>query len=688
MKAVEIRNDLNTPRLYLDGNAVIPVLYSTSDFPSGRSITAQADRNIRAFSKNGIKLVHCDTCLHFGWRKQTEFDLAPILGEIRGVLYAEPEAKILLRLHVNPPYWWMRDNVDELIYYRDPKGDCQGIDNGEQIRLIQDDCSMHIRVSLASEKWISDASKKLTECVRLLSATPEGKHVFGVQVACGIYGEWHQFGVDVSRSMREKFADFLAKKYGSDEALREAWNDPSVTIETADFHPEHWQDGDLGDLRDPVRSARIIDAQTCIQESTIDAILHFCKVIKENWQGDVLTGAFYNYFIDCTGFGSQIVGHLMEETAYKSKNLIDFLCCPFPYLDNRKPDFAPLQRNLAESDRLNGVLRLTEMDQHPYGTESIPGGDPEKMDESVTMLRRNVLLPLISGMGVWYYDHRLTNDELYFKHGWWEHPAMQKEVGRLQKIAENYSLRTYKPVADVLFVCDTKSIFNCARFTYEPSAVFDSFARTGVMADYVYLSDLDKAEMDRYKTIVFMNAYSLNAEQIALIKKCTEGKQRVWLYAPAIAGESGLNVENIKDITGISAEIGEYYDMATTNGGEVLKCQKLQPNPCFIIRDAGATSLAKNDRGECVAAKKGDDWYFAYPMVNVELATEIVNVAGAHRYTKNGDPVVANGDLVMVCSIKGGKTALSLPNGKTVNVNAKPCTTYLFDAHSGKKLLK
>ena len=28
---------------------------------------------------------------------------------------ANPDAKILLRLHVNPPYWWMKDNMEETV---------------------------------------------------------------------------------------------------------------------------------------------------------------------------------------------------------------------------------------------------------------------------------------------------------------------------------------------------------------------------------------------------------------------------------------------------------------------------------------------------------------------------------------------------------------------------------------------
>ena len=687
MKSVEIKYDLNTPTLHLGGKPCVPVLYASSDFPAGRSVTAQAERNIRAFAKMGINLVHCDTCLHVGWRKSTPFEMAPVLGEIRGVLHANPNAKILLRLHVNPPYWWLRDNPVETCIFRGLTSDNPGIDNGEQARLIQDDLAEHLRASFASQKWLDDATEKLIECCQRLSAAPEGKSIFGIQVAYGIFGEWHQFGVDVSRPMQDKFHSFLAQKYGTDKALQCAWNDSTVSVATAPFHPEDWQKGDLGSLRDPAKAQNVIDAQLCIQKTTIDALLHFAKVVKDNWNGDILTGAFYNYYLDSTSESAQIVGHLMEREAYDSP-YIDFLCCPFPYFKNRDPMHAPLQRNLAESDRLNKVLRLTEMDQHPYGTENIPGGDPARMNESTAMLRRNVMFPLITGMGVWYYDHRLTSDELYFKHGWWEHPVMQKEAAKMQKIASKYALRPYKPVADVLFVCDTKSIFDCSAFTYEPSAVFDAFAKSGVMADYVYLSDLDKAEMSRYKAVVFTNAYALNDSDVVSIKALTKGKQRVWLYAPGIIKDGKLNVNNIGAACGMSVDVAEPYTTVKANNGTELKCEKLQPDPLFVITDKDAAPLAANERKECVAAVKGDDWLFAYPTLDPGLATQIVTAAGAHRYTTCGAPVVANGDLIMLCNTSGGKTVLTTKGGKKKTINARPKSTYLLDARTGKILLK
>jgi hypothetical protein len=126
MSVTEIKIDSGLPSIYIDGVKVPPVLYGLSDIPGSKSCTAQAQRNIYAFAKAGINLVNADTGLHLGWHRITPFDTEPLIQEIAGVLDANPKAKILLRLHMNPPYWWLRDNPDECIVYRTPEGDFPG----------------------------------------------------------------------------------------------------------------------------------------------------------------------------------------------------------------------------------------------------------------------------------------------------------------------------------------------------------------------------------------------------------------------------------------------------------------------------------------------------------------------------------------------------------------------------------
>lgn len=80
-----------------------------------------------------------------------------------------------------------------------------------------------------------------------------------MQVACGIYGEWHQWGTDVSEPMKARFRRFLREKHRTVEALSAAWNSADVTFETEEFNPETFRPSDDGFFSDPKRSRYVMD---------------------------------------------------------------------------------------------------------------------------------------------------------------------------------------------------------------------------------------------------------------------------------------------------------------------------------------------------------------------------------------------------------------------------------------------
>ncbi len=263
IKRVRMMN--NRPTLLLDGADTLPLIYALSDFPGADSRTYQAQKNIAAFRQAGINLVACDTNLLLGWYKASEGDYDALRAELSYVLDANPDARIFLRLHLNPPYWWLRDHPEELIVYRTSEGDLPGVDNGDSDRLIRSDKNRLLRVSTASALWRREAGDRLRGFLKSLENTPEGRALAAVQVAYGLNGEWHQLGTDVGPAMQAAFRRHLHALYADEAALQRAWNDPSVTFDTAPFHPETFQRGDDGLFRDPRLSRRIIDAQKFIQ---------------------------------------------------------------------------------------------------------------------------------------------------------------------------------------------------------------------------------------------------------------------------------------------------------------------------------------------------------------------------------------------------------------------------------------
>jgi len=699
MAKAKIMQTLGKPTLYVNDNCTAPVLYALSDFPGAAANTAYAQRNIPAFAKAGVSLVAADTGLHIGWRKSTGFDPDALICELSSVLDANPDAKILLRLHMNPPYWWLRDHPEECILYRTPEGDVPGIDDGESDRLIRNDMVGHMRVSLASQKWIDEAIERMELFLRALEGTPEGEALVALQVACGMNGEWHQWGWDVSEPAKKRFRRYLRETYETEENLRRAWNDPEVTFETARFAPEPWQPGDEGSFRDPQKSQYIVDAQTVQQLAAPEAILHFCRAAK-TLKPDLLCGSFYGYYQN-TGAKepntAPMGGHLFPEMLFEDP-AVDFLSGPFCYYDeSRLGDGATIQRALLESHRLRGMLWLTEMDQHPAGMEYHLCGDPERFDEARATLRRCTLQPLMAGEGFWYYDHRIVpgldklggglrvpTGSLYRKVGWWEPERSMKEIAAIQRTAQSIAEKEYQSAAEVLLVYDNRSYFYQATSALETVKLHLGLMRSGVIFDSIYLSELPLCDMQRYKCVIFVNCHMLTAEKREECRRLTEGRMTIHMNGQGYCDGQTLDVEHLSEAVGLTMAKTEASSI--TAGEETIEVTDLL-KPLFKVCDEDAEVLARYDDGSAAAAILGNDVYIQLQYLPASMLKPLMQRAGVHLWCDSDEPVMAGAGLVAVNCQRAGTRTLILPGGKTITVESDGFATPVYDIATGEQVM-
>ncbi len=270
--------------IQINGINVPPVVYGLSDIPASKTSTAQAQRNIANFAKAGVNLVQIDTDLRYCWLPSGKIDIATFQREIAGALKGNPEALVLVRLHLNPPVWWMDAHPEEMNMFWEGPGEALG----EEERLIGRDFEKVRRVSLASRLWMAEGGDVLRRVLQELQGTEEGGHVVAIQVACGVYGEWHQWGCmkyspDYSQSMLRRFREYLQEKYGDDDGLRSAWGRADVSIATAEIPPpERRLTGDDGAFRGCHRFAEKPDAFRCRGDF----------VLWESCEGELGAGGF------------------------------------------------------------------------------------------------------------------------------------------------------------------------------------------------------------------------------------------------------------------------------------------------------------------------------------------------------------------------------------------------------------
>jgi hypothetical protein len=203
------------PAVFLNGVPEYPMIYALTDVPGGRWTWEELPRyNLQNFCSRGVRLVQIDLAFDHVWKADGSIDTDTAQKQLRGVLDVCPNAAIFIRFHVNPPKWWQQKHPEENTVYADttPMPD---IDWGLQ-RIIEDDEENPTRHSLASTRWEEEATGKLIEFLAMLKTLPEASALAGIQVAGGVYGEWHYWGFinnepDVSLPMQRTSAPGLKK---------------------------------------------------------------------------------------------------------------------------------------------------------------------------------------------------------------------------------------------------------------------------------------------------------------------------------------------------------------------------------------------------------------------------------------------------------------------------------------------
>ncbi len=694
------------------------MFYSLTDVPGGRWAWEEVPRyNMKSFCDIGVKLIQVDIAFDHVWKEDNTIALDTIQRQLRSVIDICPEAAIFIRFHVNPPKWWQKKFSEENTVYadREPKPD---ISWGIQ-RIIEDDEETPPRHSLASEKWKTEATEKLIQMLSQLKHLPEANALAGIQIAGGVYGEWHYWGFienepDMSNPMLLYFRNWLTQKYKSNKALQSAWGNKTVTLTNAQL-PTLAQriETQEGVFRNPISERNVIDYYEAQHQVVAEDILHFCKVVKENWPRPIITGAFYGYFYSI--FGREASGGHLQLQHVLNSPYIDFLSGPGAYYPSAVEMGDPYRsRSLINSITLHGKLWLDEMDQQ---TPLVPLKENDyqvSLEKSIAQVRRNVLFTFSKGQGLWFYDFgpagfnggaRLKDHGTW---GWWDEPTLRNDIKNLKIILEQQMSQAYKSDADVLLVHDTESFYHTGSSrkhsgvahwanNWVPVGIFKS----GVVHDAIHLDDLDKVNIDQYKVVVFVNTFVLKAKHRNEIasKVAKNNRHLVWIYAPGYSDGSKLLLSNMEDVTKIKLTRVNLNDTITIDVDTTIansysfSLKNAMTSPLFAVMDENSRSFGKikNSNYSGLASKtlkESTSWFMSLPFDNNKVWRHIFKQANVHTYTDSETIIYGGSGLLSVHTKNGGPISFTLKNGKQVTYNLPPNTTWLLNNESGEVVLK
>jgi beta-galactosidase len=441
------------------------------------------------------------------WIGEDQYDFSSIIKDFEKIVKSDSQAKIIIRLHLDPPVWWEKSNPDA----------SGQLEDGSTFRQC-----------FASEKWQNETGKVFKDCIKWLLKSPYSKYLIGIHVAAGFTEEWFyhppQFD-DINQARINAFREWLRNKYENNNSkLKAAWNDPEISFETSrpgeinQKNPEtRW--------RDPEKEQNIIDTYQFNSEILVDNIKYFCRIVKNVSKGKLLTGVFfgYHYYLTDPRRGHGALSKLLD-----CKDL-DYLSSPNAYNRIMGEDWPPM--SAIQSIQMHGKLWLAENDTRTSITtllrEKAPeiapssgyydGGvwlGPDDLETSVSFLWMNAGRMLTQGYGGWWFD---------MWGGWFSHPQLLNVIEKSTDFYVEYTQITGEEMkAEVCVIVDEQISFWDASYGQLSGEILSNrhpLAKTGAPYDLFLRTDTDNIPVDQYKIIWLLGLPELNEQDTSRIKE-------------------------------------------------------------------------------------------------------------------------------------------------------------------------
>jgi len=704
-QTAEIRMLNGQPTLYVNQQPELPYMYALTHVTGGRwSWEELPAHNLRRMGEAGLRLFQVDLWLEDIWKeKEQALDMALARRQIRGVLDACASGAVVVRLHVNAPVWWNRSHPEECVQYAN--GPVQDLAVGLPFNHEDGDVVRANRASLASARWRNEAGKKLQEFCRRLARTREGKAVVGIHISGGVYGEWHPWGFiknepDTSVPMHNAFRKWLKTKYLSDKNLQTAWANNMYTLANATV-PDSLERRCCADgfFRNPALEQRVMDFYRCQQAVIADDIEFFCRIVKEQWGRPLITGVFYGYM----QFGlcrQAMNGHLEAQRLLESPWIDYFAGPPSYYGPCRKAGGSGMERAPVRSIQLHGKLWFDEIDngyQQDKRERDFVRSDLLGDTNYLPLLQRSLWLPLVQGCGLWLYDFGPRRNT-----GWWDSPLYLEEIKRSLLFFRSIYGRGTKPEsqsADALAVWDTESYYAVKNVSTKHcekglDAAAEELQCSGVAADHIYLFDLEHIDLNKYKAIIFMNAWLLTPEQRRFIRDSVaqNGRTLIWNYGTGYSDGSRNGQTLTEQVTGIATKQTKMEGNPVWVMGQDTIENPEPLDPLLLVSDAGAVRLAalQDGSGVTIARKNFSSHtmvYAAVPLHRSAVFRALFQKAGCVVMNNTPDATFSSANFIVLHTGTGGKRLLRLKNGITLELELPKIATLLFDARTGEEVL-
>lgn len=602
-----------------------------------------------------------------GWVGDGVYDYAEFDGIMLRLLAKDPEAYAVPRIFVGAPEWWVDKYPEEACRYA----------NGAEWQSNGWGGTKH--ESFASRQWLNDGGEALRRFVRHVTAAPYSDRVIGIHVANGIYGEWHTWSAtdipDTSEPMRRAFVDYAKDQYDNNEAaLRQAWGDSSVNFEdTAIPGIGDRHQGDDGMFRDPSKSRWVADYYACLHRVTVNAIDHFCRIVKEESDGRLFTCVFYGYAPDLNW--PQEGDHRATAMAHRLDS-IDVFSSPHAY-ERRALGEDGLFRNYPAALALHGKLFVDEADDRTSLANDPQFTHVETIEQSIEVVRREFGNAVTHGTGLWYMDQQDT---------WFHDDRIMVEIGNLKRWGDISMSMPRESVAEVAVISTLDSEFHLAgrdsglnQVTYPLyDAQIGEFCKSGAPFDWFLMEDLVEGRIPPHKVYIFLDAFYMTPERKAAVDTLkADDRTLIWFYAPGYVTPEGLSLETMAEVTGIDFTRAENglpqvrLERSVLGAAPFSYGPTKEQTPLFLPSDDDAAVWGRytDTKKPGLVVKNLGAWKSVYsgaPELPAVALRKLLADAGVHLYGPAGDVLTANASWVMLHTASAGTKTVRLPRTASV----------------------
>ena len=527
------------------------------------------------------------------WRWFGKYDFKSLDKQYDDALNVNPDARFICMIDLNTPDWLQRQ-----LSLQGQSAEC------ESFTMLSGAC--------ANSAWVKATGEYLEAVVRHMEER-YGDRVNAYLLACGQTDEWMDYSQGVAGRTKVRAWENWLRQHGKKEVPVPSFERiDKVTFESL--------------LRDPATEMDVIDYARFSGDLIVDTVLTFAGITRKLIPDHRQIGMFFGYILELIQSRMVWAGHLEYERLYASPD-IDFFISLGTYSD--RPMGGGSGFMVPNGTRvLNGKGFLHEID-HRTPTYNValdeyvsigwmvPWKDQAETDAG---LKREFSLAIINKTSLWCFD---------MWGGVFKTPETMKVIGQSKQIWDRYVDQEFTGCTEVAMIVDPQS----ARYLNDRNPVVqqiyqatrNKLNRLGAPFEVFSFNDLTKADLSRYKFLIFPGLFEVNHEKKEILEKYVFNNARtvLFLYAPGISDGKNLNPSRVQWLTGTPFRTPGISNVA----------QK------------GWTSVYSPD----------------YETITPGVLKQLALAAKVTVYCNDEIPVYANERLLAIHTALGGKKTITIP---------------------------